>query len=155
MQESETTNEPTTSDRVYSRALERTILNPNPSEYRTTLSIPDSGGNRRISFRQRLSSSGNTSDLQVENGQSLQKMTRLNPESNNRAKKLSFLSARRRASYFPTATSNASSDDPKKKRDLIWPLPRSYSFDTPFHREAIDALNKGRFTLSISKTTKF
>jgi hypothetical protein len=61
-------------------------------------------------------------------------------------KKLSFLSARRRASYYPTDTTNVLSDDQKKKRDVIWPLKRSYSFDTPFHRETIEALNKGMFS---------
>lgn len=152
--ETDVNDEHTTSDRVYSRALEKNTENSDSQQqqpnYRTMLSIPAEGGTRRISngggasSRQRLSSGGNTSDSQNENNQPQpQKMTKLNAESNNRAKKLSFLSARRRASYFPTGASNILSDDQKKKRDVIWPLKRSYSFDTPFHRETIDALNKG------------
>jgi hypothetical protein len=142
-----TPDEPTTSDRVYSRALEKNTLNPE-QQYRTVLSVPD-GGHRRISSRQRLSSSGYTSDSQVENNhnhhQQHQKTTKLNVEPPTRVKKLSFLSARRRASYYPSETSNVLTDDQKRKRDVIWPLKRSYSFDTPFHREAIEALNKGMY----------
>jgi hypothetical protein len=138
IKEPDTTNEHTTSDRVYSRALEKTTLHPT---YQTTLSAPANGGISRqtSSSRQRLSSSGTTSDSQIENG----KMTKLNIEPNTRPKKLSFLSARRRASYYPAETSNVFSDEQKRKPHVIWPLKRSYSFDTPFHREIIEALNKG------------
>jgi hypothetical protein len=147
--ESDITDEHTTSDRVYSRALEKNTLNfGQQPQYRTTLSVPDGGRPRQISgsggdsasSRQRISS-----DSQVENGQQ-QKMTKLNVESNTRPKRVSFLSSRRRASYYPGDTSNISSDEQKKKRDVIWPLKRSYSFDTPFHRETIEALNKGTFS---------
>ncbi|CAF3487376.1 unnamed protein product [Rotaria sordida] len=158
VRDSDMTDQHTTSDSVYSRALEKYILNHEAEEqeeennegqqhrrYRTLLSLSD-GGTRRISaaasLRHRLSSHGNTSDLQVENKQQQLKMTKLNAESNNRGKKLSFLLPRRRASYYPDDTSNVLSDEQKKKRDVIWPLKRSYSFDTPFHRETIDALNK-------------
>jgi hypothetical protein len=151
VKEADPTNEHTTSDSVYIRALEKTIANP-PEEnrtYRTTLSVPDGGGIRRISAgvstHPRLSESGNTSDFQVENGHAPQKTLKFNVEANNRPKKLSFLSARRRASYYPAVATNILSEDQKRKRDVIWPLKRSYSFDTPFHREAIDALNKGMF----------
>ena len=141
-----TPDEPTTSDRVYSRALENNTLNLE-QQYRTALSIPD-GVPRRPSSRQRLSSSGYTSDSQVENNHNhhqQQKSTKLNVEPTTRVKKLSFLSARRRASYYPAETSNVLTDDQKRKRDVIWPLKRSYSFDTPFHRETIEALNKGMY----------
>lgn len=152
VKESDITDEPTTSDRVYSRALEKTILNPT---YRTALSAPDGEGNRRtsahVSSRQRLSSSGHTSDPHLENHSASQKMTKINVESNNRPKKISFLTARRRASYYPTGTANVLSDEQKRKRDVIWPLKRSYSFDTPFHRETIEALNKGLFENFYSK----
>jgi hypothetical protein len=140
VKESDITDEHTTSDRVYSRALETTAHN---LPYRTTLSAPDGVEGQQPS-RQRLSSGGNTSDCQMENNSSTQKMTKMNVESNNRPKKVSFLTARRRASYYPAGTSNILSDEQKRKRDVIWPLKRSYSFDTPFHREAIDALNKGK-----------
>jgi hypothetical protein len=139
VKESEITDEHTTSDSVYSRALEKTTLNP---PYRTALSVPAGVEGNRPS-RQRLSSGGNTSDCQVENNSSSQKMTKMNGESNNRSKKISFLAARRRTSYYPTGTSHLLSDEQKRKRDVIWPLKRSYSFDTPFHRERIEALNKG------------
>ena len=142
--EPEIADEHTTSDRVYSRALEKTTLNPT---YRTAFSVPDGNDYRRISAngasRQRLSSSGNATDTQGENHPLGQKGTKSNAESNNRPKRISFLAARRRASYFPTGTSNNLSDEQKRKRDVIWPLKRSYSFDTPFHRETIEALNKG------------
>ncbi len=163
VKESDVNNEHTTSDRVYSRALEKNTLHPEQQQeqpnriYRTALSVPDGairGISANVSPRQRLSSSGTTSDSQVENGQQ-SKPTKLNVESNNRIKKLSFLSARRRASYYPGTTSNVLSDDQKKKRDVIWPLKRSYSFDTPFHREAIEALNKGMFKNIISKKKRF
>jgi len=152
IKEPDITDEHTTSDRVYSRALEKNTLNleqQNRILYRTTLSAPDGGGIRQTSggtaSRLRLSSGGNTSDSQVETSQPAQqqKMTKFNVESNNRSKKISFLSTRRRTSYHPAETSNVLSDEQKKKRDVIWPLKRSYSFDTPFHREAIEALNKG------------
>ena len=139
VKETDVTDEPTTSDSVYIRALENTTLNP---PYRATLSAPDGAEGHRRS-RQRLSSGGNTSDCQAENNSSTQKMTKMNVESNNRPKKISFLAARRRTSYYPTDTSNVLSDEQKRKRDVIWPLKRSYSFDTPFHRETIEALNKG------------
>ncbi|CAF3695859.1 unnamed protein product [Adineta steineri] len=157
VKDSDMNDEHTTSDSVYSRALEKLknqselqqqqqLEEPQPNRiYRTTLSIPD-GGTRRVSAdatsRQRLSSSGTASDSQTENNQQQQKSAKLNIESTNRIKKLSFLSARRRASYYPSAPSNGLTEEQKKKRDVIWPLKRSYSFDTPFHRETIDALNK-------------
>ena len=152
VREPEPTEEPTTSDRVYSRALEKTTLNPSQEQnhnYRTAMSVPDGMLGRtsmNIPLRSRMSESGTTSDSCAENGHSYPeqyKMTKINIDGNPRAKKLSFLSARRRASYYPTANSNGLSDDRKGKRDVIWPLKRSYSFDTPFHRETIDALNKG------------
>lgn len=137
-------DEHTTSDRVYSRALENTTLNPT---YRTAFSVPAGDEHRRISVnvssRQRLPSTSNTSDIQGESHPLAQKNNKSNAESNNRLKRISFLAARRRASYFPTGTSNNLSDEQKRKRDVIWPLKRSYSFDTPFHRETIEALNKG------------
>ena len=139
MKEPEITDEHTTSDRVYSRALEKSTI---PPINRNTLSIPDE--NRAIpnstASRQRLSSSGTTSDSTH--------IPKLTAETNNRIKKLSFLSARRRMSYYPGGPTNISSDEQeqKRKRDVIWPLKRSYSFDTPFHREAIEALNKGLFS---------
>ena len=149
----------TTSDRAYSRALEKTILNP-PKEshpYRTVLSVPEGALRRTSSIvdpsRQRSFESAITSDISIENGHrhsDQQKLTKINIDGNPRAKKLSFLSARRRASYYPSETSNILSDDQKRKRDVIWPLKRSYSFDTPFHREAIDALNKGKWKISFS-----
>lgn len=153
VREPEMAEEPTTSDRVYSRALEKTTLIPSGEQnhnYRTAMSVPD-GVLRRTStngtHRSRLSESGeNASDSCAENGHSYPdqyKMTKINIDGNPRAKKLSFLSARRRASYYPAPNSNGLSDDQKRKRDVIWPLKRSYSFDTPFHRETIDALNKG------------
>ena len=153
VKDSDMIHEHTTSDTVYSRALEKStnptesqqaILHPHPHVYRATLSVPDADNRRTLtgaSSRQRLSSSGTTIDSQPENGQS--KATKLNVESNNPLKKLSFLTARRRASYYPAEASNGLSDEQKKKRDVIWPLKRSYSFDTPFHRETIEALNKG------------
>lgn len=137
--ESDAVDEPTTSDSVYSRALERTTLNP---IYRTAFSAPDGGENRRISAK--LSTSGNISDPPGENHPIAQKPSKSNGESNTRSKRISFLAARRRASYFPTGTANTLSDEQKRKRDVIWPLKRSYSFDTPFHRETIEALNKGK-----------
>lgn len=158
VKESDITDEHTTSDRVYSRALEKNILDIIQQQhraYRPTLSVPDGAGIRRTSAgtssRQRLSSSGYTSDSQVENNRQQQKMVKLNVEPTSRAKKLSFLSARRRTSYYPAGTSNILSDEQKRKRDVIWPLKRSYSFDTPFHRETIDALNKGMFKYLIKK----
>ncbi|CAF0776017.1 unnamed protein product [Rotaria sp. Silwood1] len=155
VRDSDMADEHTTSDSVYSRALEKNTLNHEQEDneeeqqhriYRTVLSVPD-GGPRRTrastSSRQRLSSCGNASDLQIENKHPQQiKMSKLNAESNNRGKKISFLLTRRRASYYPDNTLNVLSDDQKKKRDVIWPLKRSYSFDTPFHRETIEALNK-------------
>ncbi|CAF4362888.1 unnamed protein product, partial [Rotaria sp. Silwood2] len=162
VRESDINDQHTTSDSVYSRALEKYILNHEQEEneegqqqrrlYRTILSVPDGGTRRRAtstSSRQRLSSCGNASDSQTETKQ--QKMAKLNAESNNRAKKLSSLLARRRASYYPDDRPNVLSDDQKKKRDVIWPLKRSYSFDTPFHRETIEALNKGMLINSGSR----
>ncbi|CAF2995169.1 unnamed protein product [Rotaria sp. Silwood2] len=165
VRESDINDQHTTSDSVYSRALEKYILNHEQEEneegqqqrriYRTILSVPDGGTRRRAtstSSRQRLSSCGNASDSQTETKQ--QKMAKLNAESNNRAKKLSSLLARRRASYYPDDRPNVLSDDQKKKRDVIWPLKRSYSFDTPFHRETIEALNKGMLISKIKKKKK-
>lgn len=145
----------TTSDRVYSQALEKTTLQPpsqlNPS-YRTALSVPDGGGVGRVSLnlpiRLRSSDSGTTSESLIENGHSFSeshssKGTKLNGDGTSRTRKLPFLSVRRRASYFPSGTSNGSVDDSKRKPEGIQPLKRSYSYDTPFHRDAIEALNKG------------
>ena len=126
--QSEIVNEPTTSDSVYSRALEKNTTNTAP--YRMTLSVPD--GNHNAS-ESRLSSSGYTSDSATN-------------DAANRPKKLSFLSARRRASYYQSGTANNLTDEQKRKQNVIWPLKRSYSFDTPFHRETIEALNKGKFS---------
>ena len=143
--ESDVADEPTTSDSVYIRALEKTTLNPT---YRSAFSAPDGGENRRISTNisshSKLSNSGNVSDTPGENHPLAQKPSKSNGESNNRSKRISFLAARRRASYFPTGTSNILSEEQKRKRDVVWPLKRSYSFDTPFHRETIEALNKGK-----------
>ena len=126
----------TTSDRVYSRALEKTTLNPpapSNSHYRTALSVPDGG---------------TTTDSLIENRQSFS-------EATSRTRKLAFLSARRRASYVPHETSNGLIDESKRKRDVSWALKRSYSFDTPFHRETIEALNKGESLSSINKRHSF
>ncbi|CAF0875208.1 unnamed protein product, partial [Didymodactylos carnosus] len=57
-----------------------------------------------------------------------------------REKKLSFLLPRRRSHFVQTATL---ADEQKRKRDVIWPLKRSYSFDNTFQRNRIDELNKG------------
>ncbi|CAM4768626.1 unnamed protein product [Rotaria magnacalcarata] len=158
VKDSDMTDQPTTSDTVYSRALEKYTLNPEQDDaqkqqqangtYRTAFSVTDGGirgVSTQISTHHRLSSSGNTPDPQIDVKQQLsqqQKSTKLNVETSNRAKKLSFLLNRRRTSYYPDENSNVLSDEPKKKRDVQWSLKRSYSFDTPFHREAIDALNK-------------
>ena len=149
MKETEPNDEHTTSDRVYSRALERTTLNPpevSTHNYRTALSVPDASVRRTSAGTQpklRLSESGHVSDSQAENGHVPEKSNKPTVEPSTRPKKLSFLSARRRASYFPSGPSVPLSDDQKRKRDVIWPLKRSYSFDTPFHRETIEAMNKG------------
>lgn len=130
--ESEIVNEPTTSDSVYSRALEKNTTNT--TSYRKTLSVPD----ENHASRPRLSSSGYTSDSATN-------------EPSNRPKKLSFLPSRRRASYYQSGTANNLTDEQKRKQNVIWPLKRSYSFDTPFHRETIEALNKGKlFDLDLS-----
>lgn len=140
-QGSDINDEHPTSDRVYIRALEKTALTPlstgasNHVPFLPTYSLPD--GDRKFlnsSSRQRNQENIHNGDIQLENG---------HVDSNNRTKKISFLPNRRRASYFPTATTNLLSDEQKRKRDVIWPLKRSYSFDTPFHRETIEAMNKG------------
>lgn len=165
VRDSDMIDQPTTSDSVYSRALAKNTmklddedmkpLHPN-GVYRTALSVPD-GRLRRTSAhgssRQRLPSGSTLSESQNDSKPSQlppppppqqQKVTKLNVESNNRGKKLSFLLNRRRASYYPDETSNVSTTgDHKKVQDIEWPLKRSYSFDTPFHRETIEALNKG------------
>jgi hypothetical protein len=150
--ESDMTDEPTTSDCAYSRALEKTTLIPATQSngvYRAVLTVPDDTRVRtltNLSSRQHLSDSETTADPIVENGHAYaeqQKSSKINVDGNSRTKRLPFLSTRRRTSYYPMDVSTILSDDQKRKRDVIWPLKRSYSFDTPFHRETIEALNKG------------
>ncbi|CAF0918739.1 unnamed protein product [Didymodactylos carnosus] len=152
-----------TSDSAYVRALEQyhnhtvdaslstlesmqTIASLTDPDYRrpsynTTLSVPS--GKFTLSYQKRHSENlipSNTSAV-------AQNLHADNVSSHNqnrqplREKKLSLLSPRRRSHFVQAATL---SDEQKRKRDVIWPLKRSFSFDNTFQRDTIEELNKDK-----------
>ena len=148
------TDQHTTSDKVYSQALEEHI--PDLEQGRNRIYQATQDGEIRLisnnaSSSRRLSAGDKALDSQVENKSQQQSMTRFSVVANNRTKKLPFVSVQQRISHRPAETSNILMEDQKKKRDVIWSLKRSFSFDTPFHRESIEALNKGMFKSRVRK----